>query len=104
MPITDKEPEEMRKQSAIDRIYNRLCAGDSYGRPVWDVSWPYFETVLWRYENRGHWYIGYKHFGSSAVTDNTDKLRWLIRTIFDMTPEQFEKEYISRDTLKYIAN
>ena len=88
---------------AIERIYNALQNGDRYGNPVWNVTFPYFRTVLYKYTNRGRDYIGFSHFGSSAVENTPEKLEWVIRNIFDMTPERFEKEYISFDTLKGIT-
>nr|WP_297703974.1 DUF5688 family protein [uncultured Butyrivibrio sp.] len=84
---------------AIDNIYNNLMNGKVYGHMVSgkDIKYPFFDRNIELTHSNGNDYFSYSHFGTSAVEATKDQLRWLIDTIFKMTPTEFEKGYELRD-------
>ena len=78
--------------NAIDRIYENINRGYGYGRFVHNVRFPYFHTCLSVSENGE--FIRWEHFGSSANKNTKKELQWIIETIFETTPGEFEKKYL----------
>lgn len=76
--------------SALEYIFNSLQTGYVFGRQIDYVKYPYFNYNL--YLTYGN-FIGWEHYGSSAVKNNLEELEWLIDVIFKMTPEEFIKTY-----------
>ena len=84
--------------NAIDFIYNELNSGRVFGKHcIKDASgmlykYPFIRAALYITTNN---YIGYTHYGSSAVKNNKQDLQWVIENIFDTTPEKFLETYVS---------
>ena len=92
-------PEDKKK---LKEIYNNLQAGITYGEDMdrehhsW-ITYPYFETVLWLMANSpgsAEEVIGWRHYGSSANKNTEKDLKWILDTIFNMTPTEFTSKYI----------
>ena len=85
----------MKKNDALHRIMENLKNGKRYGKQVDYVRYPYFSTVLSIHESNYNSknYIFWCHYGSSANKVTLKDLDWIIRVMFNMTPEQFEAEY-----------
>lgn len=85
------------KNEALDRIWGNINAGMRYGRDFLNVAYPFFEEVLYIGTGTGlKKYIFWRHYGSSANRVTKADLRWVIETIFRMTPEEFERAYEAR--------
>ena len=90
--------------AALTRIFDNLTAGAVYGHDR--LSWrddypekaiagkPMFTTALYKdsFKPLFHWH----NYGSSANKATMKDLLWIITQIFDCTPEQFERRYITR--------
>lgn len=74
---------------ALHTIMNNLKAGKVYGKTCEGRIEPYFWFVMYKDENFIHWL----HFGQSANRCTLKELEWIIRVIFDTTPEKFMAEY-----------
>ena len=78
---------------AIHQIYNDLQNDFIYGD--WS-RYPngerYFRDNM--YVTDDGKYIHWENYGASAVRNNLRDLSWLIKTIFDTTPEDFIKDYL----------
>lgn len=85
---------------AIEYIYNELHTGRVFGKHHLNVNYPYISADLYLTDGG---YIGYSHFGSSAVKDNIPALEWVIRNIFDITPEKFLESYVSCNHDYYVS-
>lgn len=77
---------------AIEYIYNELHTGRVFGKHSLNVKYPYIHANLYLTDNG---YIGYSHYGSSAVKDTIPELAWVIENVFDTTPEIFLESYVS---------
>lgn len=75
---------------ALNRIYNNIQAGKIYGEYRLNVKYPFFSEAIYLIESE---YIGYRSYGSSATKNTKEWLNWIITTIFETTPEGFEKMY-----------
>lgn len=80
---------------ALDRIYNNIQAGKIYGEYRLDVKYPFFSEAIYKI---GSDFIGYSSYGSSATKNTKEWLNWIITTIFETTPEEFEKMYVIYDS------
>ena len=80
----------MTQKQALDRIYNDLQAGKTYGKDFLNVRYPFFDTCLFL-TSRGN--IGYRHYGESAVKNTKKALAWTITVIFKLSPVDFLKVY-----------
>lgn len=77
-------------QEALERIYKNINDGKAYASWFnFNVRYPFWNKKL--YANKS--YIYWSSFGSSANKNTLDDLEWIIRTIFNMTPAQFEDKY-----------
>ena len=74
----------------LDTIYNNIKAGNIYAEYISNVRFPCYYHVL-NYD--GIKYFHYTHFGSSATKATKANLKWIIETIFRMTPAEFIKTY-----------
>lgn len=79
------------ERAALNAIFDNLKDGKRYGKDCTNVRYPYFHAVL--YKCKGG-FIGYNHYGSSAVRFNIAELLWVIEVIFGMTVKEFLEEYI----------
>ena len=89
---------------ALSRIFDNLQTGAVYGhdRLSWRCDYPeksiagkpMFTTALYKDYLKPifHW----RCYGSSANKATKKDLLWIITQIFDITPEQFEKQYMTR--------
>ena len=78
------------ERAALHNIFDNIKAGKRYGKDCTNVQYPYFHAVL--YKQNG--FIGYNHYGSSAVKPTIAELLWVIEVIFEMTVTEFLAEYI----------
>lgn len=78
------------ERAALYNILDNIKAGKRYGKDCTNVRYPYFHAVL--YKQNG--FIGYNHYGSSAVKPTIAELLWIIEVIFGMTVKEFLEEYI----------
>lgn len=81
----------------IKTIYENINSGKEYGYMINNVTYPYFNTVLYVSENNK--YIRWQHYGSSANKNTIKDLQWIIETIFKTTPEEFAKKYECREMI-----
>lgn len=79
------------EKAALNTIFDNIEAGKRYGKDCTNARYPYFHAVL--YKCKGG-YIGYNHYGSSAVKPTIAELLWVIEVIFEMTVTEFLAEYI----------
>ena len=94
------------KNEALNRIFENLMNGAVYGhdRITWRCDYPeknlagkpMFTTALYKHAYKP--LFCWSHYGSSANDATKKDLLWIITTIFDITPEQFEKQYMTRTT------
>ena len=84
------------------RIRENINSGKVYGKTykLDSLRYPYFSEVLYLTPMNN---IGWTNFGSSANKNTLKDLLWIIETIFQMTPSEFEKEYECK-TEKEIEN
>lgn len=88
---------------ALETIYNELNAGAVYGRDITQYAsgkkprFPYFDANLY-ITPAG--FIGWTHYGSSANKNTIHDLEWILENIFETTPEEFLKKYITRKESK----
>ena len=90
--------------AALTRIFDNLMTGTVYGhdRSSWRDDFPeksiagkpMFTTVLLK-DNFKPIFHGC-NYGSSANKATMQDLLWIITQIFNVTPEQFERQYITR--------
>ena len=89
--------------STLRTIYNNLMNGEQYGYlPTFRNDYPerdlagkqYFSIVLYKHSFKP--YFCWTHFGSSANQATLKDLLWLITVIFNCTPDEFVKRYITR--------
>ena len=85
--------------SALKYIYDKLIAGECFGTiEPHRLGGTYFWDVLWADAEYIHW----KHYGSSANKLSLENLKWILTTIFKMTPEQFIFEYTTYKNWSFI--
>lgn len=92
------------KNEALNRIFENLNGGAVYGhdRLSWRCDYPeknlagkpMFTTALYKHYCKP--IFCWCYYGSSANKATKKDLLWIISCIFDMTPEQFEKQYMTR--------
>lgn len=76
--------------TALDRIYRNINSGMKYAK--WfdhGVRYPFWDIAL----SADSEYIYWRHYGSSAVRNCIEGLKWTITVVYGLTPEQFESEY-----------
>ena len=85
----------MKKNDSLHRIMENLKAGKQYGHQINTVRFPYFHAnlAIGRSAFNGKSYIYWSHAGSSANRVTLKDLNWIIRSIFNTTPELFEQNY-----------
>lgn len=83
----------MENNKIINEIYSNLQNKKVYGRMFTNVKYPFFDIVL--YKTLGN-YIGWHSYGSSANKNTKEDLKWIIETIFRLTPKEFIKRYECR--------
>jgi hypothetical protein len=97
---------KMAYSEALNRIYNNLKNGESYG----SVS-RYREDMPggWGGKEYFHCQLSYSSiyklfrwtcFGSSANRATKKELSWIIRKIFNTTPAEFERRYITKSAFE----
>lgn len=77
------------------RIYDDMKNGSRYGYYLTNVRYPMFCPNL--YIGTGHngkKYIFWEHYGSSAHVCTLRDLKWIIKHIFNQTPEEFYKTHL----------
>lgn len=103
----DTEDEEKLKE-----IYDNLQMGITYGEDMtqethsW-VKYPYFDAVLYLIANSPNTakeFIGWRHYGSSAIENTLEDLKWVLDKIFKMTPTEFINKYIPSNESKIDYN
>lgn len=80
--------------NSIDRIFENLQQGYHYGYFMTNARFPMFSTVMCLSPDGK--YIRWQHFGSSANSATKNDLQWIIETIFNLSPETFEKNYLMK--------
>lgn len=80
--------------NAINRIYQNLQNGKTYGYDVNSARFPYFSYTLTLSPDRK--FIRWRYYGESANANTIKDLQWIIEIIFKMTPEEFENKYYTR--------
>ena len=92
---------------ALNQIYYNLLSGRRYGQDV--LKWangdgprfPYFsEAISYGTDRDGTKIFRWTHYGSSANRATKTELKWIIKTIFKTTAEQFQRDYITSDQSK----
>lgn len=84
-------------KEALDRIYNALKSGDSYGKPMryrythGELGGTEYYAYVLYYNNR-HFIWNYN--GMSLHKPTKTELRWILKNIFKMTPVEFEQRFI----------
>ena len=103
-----KNPETI----ALHQINQKLKNGEIFGQDVFKWAngtgprFPYFHAVLYYGTGRnGKKLFFWTHYGSSANRATLRELRFIIYTIFETTPSQFQKDYItkSESRIDYIS-
>ncbi len=85
--------------SALELIYDKLLEGESFGKiEKHNAGGTYFWNVL----SSDKVYIYWRHYGSSANKISLTSLRWILRTIFNTTAEQFLYDYTTYSQYKMI--
>lgn len=79
------------KDAALDEIFNNLKAGKYYAEFLSNVRFPCHYTVL-RFEKSKKLFC-WTHYGSNANDATKAELRWILKVIFKMSPEDFIKKY-----------
>lgn len=92
---------------ALNQIYYNLLSGQRYGKDIFKFAngdgprFPYFsEAISYGTDRDGTKIFRWTHYGSSANRATKTELKWIIKTIFKMTAEQFQAEYITHDQSK----
>ena len=75
----------MNNTEALNVIYINLKKGKRYGYMVRNVRYPYFHTDL-MYDGQ---YWCWHNYGSSANRATKKELKWIIETIYKMSPVEF---------------
>lgn len=76
--------------SAIKFIYRKLLDGEVFGRiEEHRMGGTYFWDVL----SADKEYIYWRHYGEGANKTIIENLRWILKNIFEMTPEEFLYNY-----------
>ena len=79
--------------TALKEIYNNINNGKKYGEIEKNVKYPFFWTVLTANEK----YIYWCYFGESANKNTITDLAWILKNIFEITPEEFIEKYECRE-------
>lgn len=74
----------------LELIYNALQAGKKFGKNELHCRFPVFHVVLCKTTSGN---IYYNHFGSSCVENSVEGLRFVITSIFKLTPKEFFDRY-----------
>lgn len=105
-----KEPKEIKSEdyefanveyddtenALLKEIFRNLQNGRIYGRDVTNVTYPYFDRVLYLiWDDAGHTKkaIGWSIYGSSANKNTIEDLKWVLDNIFEMKPSEFIATY-----------
>ena len=96
----------MAYSAALNRIYDSLKKGESSGEIChYRDDYPgglggkeYYHCKLSYSEM--YKLFRWTHFGSSANSATKRDLNWIIRMIFNVTPEEFERRYITRSAFE----
>ena len=82
----------------LKKIYNLLKNGEQFGYfSYWNYydnkpyNFPCFHTVLYKHGIKP--IFCWCYYGSSANKATLEKLNWIIKTIFQTTPEKFLLQY-----------
>jgi hypothetical protein len=79
--------------SALEKIYEMLQNGESFGEVLpHRLGGTFFWDVL-SVSPVGKKYIRWRHYGSSANKNTKKDLAWILSEIFKMTPEEFMSKY-----------
>lgn len=78
-----------KEERALHEIMKNLLDGTMYGIYHDDMRYPYFWENLYLVYSMGKFYIGYNHYGSSAMELSVDNLEWILSTIFEQQPSEF---------------
>ena len=81
------------KNDSIKRNIQQYQQREKYGDIVKNVKYPFFWTVLIADEK----YIYWRYFGESANDNTLDALAWILKNIFELTPEEFIEKYECRE-------
>ena len=79
------------KDAAFEEIYWNLKEGKCYTEFLGNVRFPCHYTVLF-YDPIKKLFC-WRNYGSSANKATKAKLRWILKVIFKMTPEEFIQTY-----------
>lgn len=85
--------------SALKLIYAKLLEGESFGTVE-----PHRQggTFFWDVLSADNTYIYWRCYGQSANKTSLQNLKWIIREIFRMTPEEFLYTYMTYSKYKEI--
>ena len=98
----------MKSNEALNRIFDNLMNGAVYGhdRITWRDDFPdeaiagkaSFTTALYKHDIKP--IFCWRHYGESANKATKKDLLWIIESIFDTSPEMFEKQYLTRTAFR----
>lgn len=77
-------------KTTLHKIFENLKEGKQYGLYFTDVPFPKFSWSLKKEGNYIHW----RGPGESVNKATLNELKWIIKEVFQTTPEWFEKDYL----------
>lgn len=89
--------------SSLKFIYDKLQQGEIFGSiEKHRLGGTYFWDVMCIGNGVGGNYIFWRHYGSSANRVSLQNLKWILKEIFKMTPEEFLYKYTTYSEYKRI--
>ena len=79
------------KDAAFEEIFQNLKEGKRYAEFLSNVRFPCHYTVL--FFDKSKKLFCWRNYGSSANKATKAELRWILKVIFKLSPEEFIKKY-----------